>query len=224
MNEWRYLDFIVANGAMQMALDEAIMIASREGKVPNTVRFYAFKEPVTTIGCHQDASEIKKPFVRRMTGGSAVFHNNDFTYSVVMRKKTKFFDEKDYYYIGNMILEGLKEMGVEATYSGKKYCKKDSNCYLNESPYDIEVEGKKISGNAQTTKGATLLQQGTIILNNSKIALPDRNMDVVVGKMKVGFQKHLEKNNCFLKKGRLTRYEKRLAEQLYKEKYVLEKN
>ncbi len=219
---------MTADGAMQMAIDEAIMIARIEGRVPDTVRFYAFQTPITTIGCHQNYEKKFAACVRRLTGGSAVFHNNDFTYMVVMAQKGELFDiDRNYYYIGDMLLAGLKELGVTAQYSNKDYQKKANDCYLNENPYDIEVDGKKISGNAQTNKHGVVLQQGTLIIDNenphinalNKVLKQKINMSLLLEKMHTGFVKELKKKNIRLESGQLTKYEKDLAKKLYEQKY-----
>ena len=92
-------------------------------------------------------------YVRRITGGGAVFHDAELTYSIVIPEThpsmpTNILDS--YGRICNALIRGLKNVGITSTYAP-----------IN----DIIVQGKKISGNAQTRKLNTVLQHGTILLD-----------------------------------------------------------
>lgn len=91
---WRVLPFQIDDGASNMAIDEAILRARAENKVPNTIRFYRWKPSTASIGRNQslhteiDVEAAKKhnvDVVRRISGGGAVFHDaeNEITYSVI---------------------------------------------------------------------------------------------------------------------------------------------
>lgn len=90
---WRVLPFQTDDGPTNMAVDEAILRARAEEKVPNTIRFYRWKPSTASIGRNQslnteiDVEAAKKhgvDIVRRISGGGAVFHDaeNEITYSV----------------------------------------------------------------------------------------------------------------------------------------------
>lgn len=145
---------------MNMALDEACMNAVREKKVKPTVRLFGWNTPSVTIGCFQcvtdevDMAAIKEdniPITRRITGGGAVYHDAEITYSVVAPEEL--FSKNiatSYGQIVKPLMQALNKLGVETRFRA-----------LN----DVMLGEKKVSGNAQTRKGGVLLQHGTIILS-----------------------------------------------------------
>jgi lipoyltransferase/lipoate-protein ligase len=160
--QWRLLKTGGNTASVNMAIDKAILVAHNEGKVPPTVRFYSWIPPAISIGYFQslleeiDIDACKKigvDYVRRITGGGAVFHENELTYSIVIRETHPLIPKNilsSYGRICNALLRGLQQLGIQGTYAP-----------IN----DIVVDGKKISGNAQTRKMNTVLQHGTILLD-----------------------------------------------------------
>ncbi len=184
MEEIRLLKLIRGNGRMQMALDEAIAISCSEGKSLPTLRFYFFDPPAITLGFGQNIknfnleriSEKGFGYVRRMTAGTAVLHKNDLVYSLVLPEKDLPDEVTDAYnYLSDGLVNGLIMLGLNAEKRKKAAAedkKRSDSCYLNENPYDVVVNGKKISGNAQMRyymdKGqAVVLQHGTIIIEDN---------------------------------------------------------
>ena len=162
IEKWRYLITEGNSAAKNMAIDRAVLIANSESTVPPTVRFYNWFPPAISIGYFQslkeevDLLECEKSgvdYVRRITGGGAVFHEKELTYSIVI---PEFHSEisknimESYRRICGAIIKGLKQLGINSEYVP-----------IN----DIISEGKKISGNAQTRKLKTVLQHGTVILD-----------------------------------------------------------
>ena len=145
-----------------MGLDQAILESVARGEMPPTLRFYGWKPAAVSIGYFQgleEEIEIDRcrangiDIVRRITGGGAVFHQHEVTYSIVM-KDTHPLAEKtileSYRKLCSGIIAGLSVLGVESVFSP-----------IN----DIASNGKKISGNAQTRKMGCILQHGTILLD-----------------------------------------------------------
>ncbi len=176
MDRYRLLPSINESGPMQMAIDEAVVISCSEGKSPPTLRFHTFAPPAITIGYHQeietfDVDEIREKgfdFVRRLTGGTAVLHKNDLVYSLVLPEfslPSKITDA--YNYLSDGLVNGLKELGLSAKKRNSTSKKRKASCYLNSNPYDIVVNEKKISGNAQARISGVVLQHGTIIIENN---------------------------------------------------------
>jgi len=139
-------------GPWNMAVDEFLLYNCKEP----ILRIYGWSKPCISIGYFQNIDEVdyKKcndmnvDIVRRITGGGAVFHDMELTYSFV----TKNFPQsilKSYEEISELIIQALKKLGLDAKFSP-----------LN----DVTVNGKKVCGNAQTRKNSTLLQHGTILL------------------------------------------------------------
>jgi len=234
--QWRFLTTGYNNAFYNMALDYAILSANRERKVPPTVRFYGWMPSGISIGYFQSLIEevnieqcknLGVDCVRRITGGGAVFHEKEVTYSIVVPESHPRIPKnilKSYSRICGAIIKGLDKLDIESKYMP-----------IN----DIVANGKKISGNAQTRKENTVLQHGTIITDvdvekmfsllkvpNEKIKdklIADVKQRVtsikheigkeplfgdVVNALKVGFE---EEFNVDLVKGEVTEFEKNLA-------------
>lgn len=240
--KWRYLVTEGNSAAKNMAIDRAVLVANSEGKVPPTVRFYTWNPPAISIGYFQSLSEeidLEKckefgvDYVRRITGGGAVFHEDELTYSIVIPEDHPEIPKNIMHSYGRIcgaVMKGLKNQGIESVYAP-----------IN----DIISGGRKISGNAQTRKLKTVLQHGTVILDvdvekmfsilivpNEKIRdkmIADVKQRVtsvknILGKyvsfnellnsMKEGFE---EEFNVELISGKLTDYELELADKFEKE-------
>jgi lipoate---protein ligase len=158
--EWRLLHTGVHHAALNMAIDRAILVAHSQGNVPPTIRFYGWDPPAISIGYFQQLKEEvdlqaceahQIDYVRRITGGGAVFHDDEVTYSFVLNERHPSLSKnilESYGTICQAIINGLSNLGVQSTYAP-----------IN----DILVNNKKISGNAQTRKHNTVLQHGTIL-------------------------------------------------------------
>lgn len=144
----------------QMAIDEALLKLRMEDRIPDTLRIYRFKPSAVTIGYFQAIRESvnldyllenRIDFTRRITGGGAVFHdtNGELTYGIVMKIHGELVDVLDSYRVicGGLVY-ALRELGVEASFVP-----------IN----DVVVNGRKISGSAQTRRRDTLLQHGTLM-------------------------------------------------------------
>lgn len=160
--QWRLLKTENNTAAANMAIDRAVLVANSEGKVPPTVRFFTWKPPAISIGYFQSLEEevdldvcekLGVDYVRRMTGGGAVFHDKELTYSIIILESHPQIPKnimESYGRVCGAIMKGLKQLGIESKYVP-----------IN----DIITDGKKISGNAQTRKARTVLQHGTILIN-----------------------------------------------------------
>lgn len=160
--QWRVLYTGYNTASANMAIDRAILVSNSEGKVPPTVRFYGWQPAAISIGYFQSLEEevdlqtcTKRgiDYVRRITGGGAVFHDSELTYSIVIPESHPLIPKnilESYGRICNALIHGFCHLGIQSTYAP-----------IN----DILVQGKKISGNAQTRKTGTVLQHGTILLD-----------------------------------------------------------
>lgn len=156
----RLIDSGVHNAYWNMAADEAILESVSASKSPPTLRFYAWKPPAVSIGYFQSLREEvdtdacfknNVDIVRRMTGGGAVYHDKEFTYSYIAPEDTVPNNIlKSYEMICGGLIEGLKSLGIRAQFAP-----------LN----DIVSEGRKIGGNAQTRRMDCVLQHGTMLLD-----------------------------------------------------------
>lgn len=170
-----------------MAVDEAIAIAFSEGKVPPTLRLYQWASPAVTIGAFQkvelDLSRFLEdnpiPFIRRITGGRALLHDREITYSVIGSTRDPLFSggegsssgiKKTFYSIAGGLLAGLKHIGVSAELyvpnRGKPSLRQNSFCMESLSWYEIAVSGKKLIGSAQKRWVHFFLQHGSLPLEH----------------------------------------------------------
>ncbi len=160
--QWRLLQTGYDTASSNMAIDKAILIANSQGQAPPTVRLYGWVPPAISIGYFQslrDEVDIETcerlgvGYVRRITGGGAVFHEKEVTYSIVIPESHPEIPTnimKSYGRICGAIIKGLGHMGIKSDYAP-----------IN----DIVTGGRKISGNAQTRKAGMVLQHGTVLMD-----------------------------------------------------------
>jgi lipoate-protein ligase A len=151
-----------------MAIDEAILTSRMRNLAPNTIRFYRWNPSAVSIGKFQTVEKevqlenCKKygvDVVRRITGGGTVYHDayGEITYSIIASKED--LEAKDitavYAKIYAGLAEALKILGLTTDFNegNAKTCP------------NLTVNGKKISGSAQSHKGAIVLQHGTLLLD-----------------------------------------------------------
>ncbi|MBN2874778.1 MAG: lipoate--protein ligase family protein [Spirochaetales bacterium] len=144
-----------------MGLDEAVLESVTSGAAKPTLRLYAWKPAAVSLGYFQGVRDevdldacaaLGVDVVRRLTGGGAVYHADELTYSVVVPESHPLARGgilESYRSICAGVIAGLEELGVRAQFAP-----------LN----DIVSNGKKLSGNAQTRKHGCLLQHGTVLL------------------------------------------------------------
>lgn len=174
---WAFLDSGYHDAATNMAIDELLLKWHSEGKTPPTLRFYGWEKPSLSVGYFQNVEKtvefagIEKhrcDLVRRLTGGSAVLHDNELTYSIVVSEshpKIPRSVNKAYYILSQGLLEGYRLLGINADFaiSERELLRERSAvCFEKPAIYEMVVDGKKISGNAQTRKNGVLLQHGSI--------------------------------------------------------------
>lgn len=167
----------VNDAATNMAIDEWLLKQHSQGNIKPTIRFYGWERPSLTVGHFQNVERtinlngIKKhhcDFVRRLTGGSAVLHDDELTYSIVVSEAHPKIPQSindAYYVLAKGLLEGYKELGIDADFAvpeQDRLRERSAVCFEIPSSYEMIVDGKKISGNAQTRKHGVLLQHGSI--------------------------------------------------------------
>jgi len=160
MTQWRVIELEEHDAYINMAVDEAILENVRDGKASPTIRFYRWHPSAVSIGRFQSMQEevrvgacrdLGVGYVRRITGGGAVYHDYDgeLTYSIIGKEGLFSSGIHDSYrQICGYVVNGLKRIGIESQFVP-----------IN----DVITNGKKISGNAQTRREGVLLQHGTIL-------------------------------------------------------------
>ena len=166
-------------GADNMARDEYLYNLCHQEKF-GFLRIYSCSAPTFSIGASQKTSRaINLPyleqhnlaFVRRITGGKTVLHDNEVTYAVISSEDI-FFKDNDLYnsymLIAGFLMKVLESIGIKAQLSGSSsYALARSNqpCFSFPTANEIEIKGKKIIGSAQKRDKYALLQHGSIPLS-----------------------------------------------------------
>lgn len=165
-------------GKMNMAMDAAILESVEGGMTLPTLRLYDWSPPCLSLGYNQPFSDIDLNLlqyhgwdvVRRPTGGRAILHTDELTYSVIgpmsdPRLEGRLMDS--YRRISKGLYQTLINLGLSAeVHTGKNpHAHQEPICFENPSDYEITVNGKKIIGSAQARKKIGILQHGSLPLS-----------------------------------------------------------
>lgn len=166
------------SGAANMAIDEAMAEACAAGESPPTLRFYRWDPPTVSLGRHQAIGEIDRQavqirgydVVRRSTGGRAILHTDELTYSVVApvaEERVQGGVMDAYLRLSNALVAGLASLGFaveKAAGSVRAGSDVSAACFEVPSAYEITAGGKKLMGSAQSRRAGYVLQHGSLPL------------------------------------------------------------
>ncbi len=174
---WRLIITEAAPGSWNMAVDETIALLSARGATPPTLRFYRWSPPTVSLGRHQpvdeiDLEEVRRRgwgVVRRPTGGRAILHTDELTYSIAGPVDHPILQGPVldvYSRLSEGLLLGLQRLGLEAVKAPSSARARDVSaaCFEVPSAYEISVHGKKIIGSAQRRASGFVLQHGSLPL------------------------------------------------------------
>ncbi len=177
---WRLLVDAPGDGAWNMAVDEAIAVGVGGGAVAPTLRLYGWSRPTISLGYLQraavgvDLAACRRrgiPVVRRLTGGRAVLHGEELTYSVALPLAGPWGDlsvADSFQAINAGLLEMLRRLGVAAHVGAPErggIAPGDAGlCFLARRMPAVLVAGRKLIGSAQRRAAAWLLQHGSLLL------------------------------------------------------------
>ena len=194
---WNYIDSGPNLGVYNMALDEELLARAQAGEHRPVLRFYAWQPPTVSLGRFQkldaavNAEACKRlgfDIVRRITGGRAVLHDKELTYSIIARTDNPLFPGTvlgTYKVIAAGLLAGLRNLGIpaEIVSRGGRHADqvqknaKDAACFSSPSWYEILVHGRKIIGSAQRRVSGAFLQHGSILMDYD----PELEAEVIPG-------------------------------------------
>jgi lipoyl(octanoyl) transferase len=175
---WHFLATPPAEAAWNMALDEALMgRARRSGDA--VFRVYGWSGRTLSLGRNQRArhcydlsaaAEMSVSIVRRPTGGRALLHHREVTYSVTMPCPDPASAARAYHFINEVLLDALASMGVPASRStdGTSLPPGPRPCFDAPSAHEIVVGDRKLVGSAQWRRENVLLQHGSILLRDDQ--------------------------------------------------------
>lgn len=174
MDNWRLIESPPADGVTNMAADVAILESVMAG-APPTLRFYSWSPYCLSLGYGQRARDVdlnrleKYGFtlVRRPTGGRAVLHADEFTYSIALpagHPLTSGNISESYRRISAAWLIALTSMGVQVSASPATLLSPSAApiCFEVTSDYEIACWGRKLMGSAQMRRHGALLQHGSL--------------------------------------------------------------
>ena len=176
---WRLLQTAPADGATNMAVDEAILRAVAAELTPPTLRFYAWDPPCLSLGRAQSTTDVDLcavqdagfDLVRRPTGGKAILHADELTYSVIapqVEPRVMGGIIESYRRLSRALVRGLELLevtGIEADRrAGNRGSPKGPVCFEVPSDYEITAGGRKLTGSAQMRTQSVVLQHGSLPL------------------------------------------------------------
>ncbi len=181
---WRLIEYSENDAAFNMAVDEALSLMIETGDSPPTLRFYGWSAPSVTIGAFQRIGDINAdacrrlaiPIVRRPTGGRAILHGDELTFSFSTGTQTPPFSVTsllhNYKAIGEAFFLAFRRLGLNCEITQRRLKRVEvgpmaSNpmCFSAASYSEITIVGRKILGAAQKRYKYALLEQGSIPLS-----------------------------------------------------------
>jgi lipoate-protein ligase A len=177
--QWRLMLVPPKPGAENMARDAALMERAREtGETVFSV--YAWSRPTLSLGRNQtardrydldEASRLGIDIVRRPTGGRALLHWREVTYSVTAPVSDSDGLRESYDRINNVLLYGLLELGVDAAQAAvtsRTPAPGDLPCFAEPAAGELISRGAKLVGSAQVRENGAMLQHGSILIHDDQ--------------------------------------------------------
>ena len=171
------------SGAWNMAVDEMLLEwSSQSGRA--AWRWYAWEEPTVSLGYFQKASDRAQhgpsagcAWVRRATGGGAIVHDAEWTYSCVLPIQHPAARHRDLLYraVHEAFIAALGAVGIAAQWARGETAAATAGpqsyvCFQRRSPGDVVVGPHKILGSAQRRTARAVLQHGSLLLRRSPAA------------------------------------------------------
>ena len=175
---WRLLIDPPARGAWNMAEDEAILEHVGRGESPPTLRLYDWQPACLSLGYAQPYADVDVTrlqqrgwdLVRRPTGGRAILHTDELTYSVIAAPSEEHVAGsllESYNRLAGALLHAARLLDLDAHMTAHAEANRNSAnpvCFEAPSAYEITVDGKKLIGSAQARRKDGVLQHGSLPL------------------------------------------------------------
>jgi lipoate-protein ligase A len=164
-----------------MAVDEALLEAADVERVA-TLRFYEWSEPTLSLGYFQPVSDRNQhtaslacPFVRRSSGGGAILHDRELTYSIAMPVERHLAADAARLSLSvhEALVAALAKLGIAAVLcqeTGRQKAAQPFLCFARRAAGDLLVGDCKIAGSAQRRRRGAILQHGSVLLASSTFA------------------------------------------------------
>ncbi|CAI2717819.1 lipoate--protein ligase family protein [Nitrospina watsonii] len=182
MSEWRYIEDDRQDGAVNMAVDEALLrTCEQDASFVPTLRLYGWRRPTLSIGYSQPVEkeidlercrERQVDWVRRPTGGRALLHMEELTYSMVAPVTHPLFCgglKATYAAISRALLRGLHELGIAEAHINREKLRGGTHdrspaCFAALNHCEITVHDRKLIGSAQRRTQRAFLQHGSVLI------------------------------------------------------------
>jgi lipoate-protein ligase A len=188
MTNWRLLRTPPSTGAWNMAADQAILEHIHRGESKPTLRLYAWNPPCLSLGYAQPFKDVDVErlrargwdVVRRMTGGRAILHTDELTYSVSGSAEDRILAGgvlESYNRLSKALLYAVRMLSVPVEV--KEYAESPGGqhtnpvCFEAPSTYEITVNGRKLIGSAQARRKEGVLQHGSLPLTGDLARICD---------------------------------------------------
>jgi lipoate-protein ligase A len=189
------------SGTLNMAIDEVLLESAATNGVA-TLRLYQWGEPTLSLGYFQATAERKShqpslvcPFVRRASGGGAILHDRELTYSLALPEKSSSAAaaRRLYELCHATLIEVLSNLSLssrlhgsgsvcESAHDQKDVSSQPFLCFQRRTCFDIVSSGSKIVGSAQRRRRGAILQHGSILLSRSEFAPELPGIEQITGK------------------------------------------
>ena len=182
----KYVNFGTYTGFENMRIDSEILEKSINDKISEPVfRLYAWSPMCISLGRNQKSDFLKDvniDVVRRLTGGRALLHDDEITYSYVSPVIEGESITQSYKRISGILIDFFKSIGVELDFGeNKKISTHFDYCMLLSTGADVCYKGQKIIGSAQYRKQGYILQHGSILFGYDKNLLESLFKEEVKG-------------------------------------------
>lgn len=178
MPRWLLLDTGPRDGAWNMACDVALMARARSTG-DTVLRVYGWEHPTLSFGRHEaarrhyDANAIRAArveLVRRPTGGRALLHHREVTYSITAPLRDDVALSTSVRAFNQLLLRALRALGVPATEADAPRALRPEGaaCFAVPSAGELTLGTQKLVGSAQVRQDGALLQHGSILLDDDQ--------------------------------------------------------
>lgn len=192
MKSWRFLNTGFQDGFTNMAVDEVLVTKSALNDKRPIFRVYGWEPYAISLGYNQDPNDLDLEkcrkdnidVVRRPTGGRAVLHAEEITYSIIFPRESEFYSTDiltTYNLISKGLLGGLHLIGAKAELVERVADGNDKSaayrnkipCFSSSAKYEIAYQDKKLVGSAQRRYEKAVLQHGSILVDTFHLKLAD---------------------------------------------------
>ena len=192
MSAWRFLATGCESGAFNMAVDETLLQGMSSGGGEPVFRVFGWNPPALSLGYGQEACrevDLEKcrragiDIVRRLTGGRAVLHWKELTYSAIWSEDDSVLGggiSETSRRIGQCLVEGLRLFGVEAVLekpavrsTRPRGSAATAPCFSSISRWEVKCKGRKLIGSAQRRVNRAILQHGSLLIGEEHKKLLD---------------------------------------------------